>query len=225
MLEAGHRSSPDSQKALGELCEAYWFPLYAYVRRRLGNTHEAQDLTQDFFSRLLEKDIVASADPDRGRFRSFLLTSMKNFLSNERDKARAEKRGGGRVPISLDFESGESRIQHEPSNTLTPEKLFEREWTLTLLDRVLALLRERYIATEKGHHFEVLKPFITGGDVPGGYAEAAQQLGMSETAAKSAAHRMRQRYRELLRSQIAQTVAGPEEVDDEIGHLFQTLES
>jgi RNA polymerase sigma-70 factor (ECF subfamily) len=225
VLAAGRDSSPDSRRAMTQLCEAYWFPLYVYVRRRVGNVEDAQDLTQEFFARLLEQNVVAAADPERGRFRSFLLTSLKNFLANEWDKAQAKKRGGGQSPISLDFARADSRYDLDPADHETPERLYGRQWTLTLLEQVLGRLREEHAAAGKLMQFDVLKSFITGGKSAGGYGEAAKELGVTEAAAKAAAHRLRKRYRELLRSEIAQTVAEPDDVDDEIGWLFRSLET
>jgi RNA polymerase sigma-70 factor (ECF subfamily) len=207
------------------LCEAYWYPLYAYVRRRVPTTDEAQDLTQEFFVTLLEKNYLAVAQPQRGRFRAFLLTSLKHFLANEWDKAKAQKRGGPRKPVSLDFDAGESRYRLEPADELTPERLYEKQWTLTLLDRVLSRLREEFVAAGKREHFEQLKAFLAGGNTSVSYTETARELGISEGAAKVAAHRLRQRYRQLLRSEIAHTVAEPGDVDDEIRHLFESLGS
>jgi RNA polymerase sigma-70 factor (ECF subfamily) len=225
VLAAGHRSSSRSNDALAALCRTYWYPLYAYVRRRVRDVDEAQDLTQEFFSQLLEKNLFAVAHPERGKFRAFLLTSFKNFLANEWDKAKALKRGGGKAPIPLDFQSGESRFSLEPIDDLTPDRLYDKQWVLTLLKHVLGQLREESIRAGKEQPFEHLKVFITGEAAPGGYAEAAVKLGMTEGAAKVAAHRLRQRYRALLRDEIAQTVAEPSEVDDEIRSLFATLGS
>ncbi|HIM29184.1 MAG TPA: sigma-70 family RNA polymerase sigma factor [Planctomycetes bacterium] len=225
VLEAGLRSSPDSRQALARLCEAYWCPLYFYVRRRVGDSHKAEDLTQEFFTRLLDKDVVATANPYRGRFRSFLLTSLKNFLSNEWDKAKAQKRGGGRLLISLDFDKANSRLKFDAADNETPERLYERQWTMTLLELVMSRLRSESAAANKEEQFELLKSFITGGKSTSGYADVAARLQMSETAAKAAAHRLRNRYRQLLRQEIAQTVAGPDDVDDEIRRLFKSLES
>ena len=223
VIAAGRRSSPEAAVALEALCRTYWFPLYAYVRRRVSDRHEAQDLTQEFFARLLELNHFAVADPERGRFRAFLLTALKHFLTNEWEKTRALKRGGGRVPLSLDFDAGESRLSLEPASDQTPERLFERQWTITLLDQVLMRLQTEQEVAGKGRQFETLKQFLTGGREEASYADVAEELGMSAGAVKVAAHRLRQRYRELLRAEVAQTVAVPEEVDDEIRRLFETL--
>ena len=223
VIAAGEGSSPESETALATLCETYWYPLYAYVRRRGHTAEDAQDLTQAFFAVLLEKEYVRAADRERGRFRSFLLTALKRFLSKERDKARAQKRGGGRITISLDMQSGESRYAQEPSHEWTPERVYERRWALTLLDQTMARLRRRYVDTGKAEVFDGLKAFLSGeGDAPA-YGEVAEEMGMTEGAVKVAVHRLRQRYRDALRSEIAQTVADPAEVDDELDHLLEAI--
>lgn len=223
ILAAGRKSSPDADAALATLCETYWFPLYAYVRRRGHNVDESQDLTQEFFARLLEKDYVATADPERGRFRAFLLTSFKHFLSKERDKARALKRGGGRTPLSLNLALGESRYVAGPTDTLTPEQLYDRQWTVALLDRVMRRLEEEMRESGKAEWFDRLKGFIVGGSDGATYAKTAESLATSEAAAKMATHRMRKRYRELLRHEIAETVEHVADVEDEIRSLFATF--
>jgi RNA polymerase sigma-70 factor (ECF subfamily) len=223
VVAAGHRSSPDSQKALESLCQTYWYPLYAYVRRRVPDVHEAKDLTQEFFARLLERNALKVADRARGRFRAFLLTSLKNFLADERDKAKAQKRGGGHRPIPLDLESAESRYAREPVDDSSPERLYNRQWALTLLDQILNRLRDEFDAKGKQRQFEALKPLLGGENEPGDYEIAAGALGISPATAKVAAHRMRRRYREILRAEIAETVAEPSEVEDEIRYLRRTL--
>lgn len=223
VLVAGHKSSPDADAALAKLCETYWFPLYAYVRRRGHSVNEAQDLTQEFFARLIEKDYVASADPERGRFRAFLLTSFKHFLSKERDKARAQKRGGGRSLVSLDLALGESRYVAGPTNALTPEQLYDRQWTVTLLDRVMSRLEEEMRESGKADWFDRLKELIAGGSGDATYAKAAESLDTTEAAAKMATHRMRKRHRELLRREIAETIEHVADVEDEIRSLFATF--
>ena len=225
VLAAGRTSSPDSRRALTTLCETYWYPSYAYVRRRGYAREEAQDLTQEFFLGLLEKDVLRAADPERGRFRSFLLGSLKNFLANEWRDARAKKRGGGRVPLSLDFRSAEDQYALEPGHELTPEKIYERRWALTLLERSLSKLREEFTRAGKSDLFDQLKVFLGGEGQRVSYKEIAEKLAMTEGAVKVSVHRLRRRCRELLRAEIAQTVAGPEEVDEELRHLFSALEN
>lgn len=223
MLAAGQAVSRESRRALESLCRAYWFPVYAYVRRHASIAEDAQDLTQGFFAHLLDKDALGKAHPERGRFRAFLLTALKNFLANERQKARAEKRGGGKAALSLDFHAGESRYQFEPFHELTPEKLFERRWVLALLDQVLSSLRTELAEEGKELHFEQLKGGIVGEMSSDGYEQAAAALGISAAAAKQAAYRLRKRYRELFRLEVARTVAEDAEVDDEIGRLLGIL--
>ncbi len=222
-MAAGDMGRHEARIALTELCETYWYPLYAYVRRRVDNAHEAQDLTQAFFSHLLEKRVFARANRRRGRFRDFLLAALKNFLSNEWQKARAEKRGGGKAQLSLDFDSGESRFQIEPSHELTPERLFERRWVLTLLDSVLESLRIEAVEADKAEHFEQFKGALTGEATAADYERAAEALGITPAAAKQAAYRMRKRYRQFFREEVARTVADEAEVDDEIGRLLAAL--
>lgn len=207
--------------ALATLCRSYWYPLYAFVRRQGLGEHDAQDLTQEFFARLLEKGWLGGVERERGRFRSWLLASMKHFLANEWDKSRAKKRGGGVATISFDAMSAETRFRHEPADTETAEKLYDRRWALTLLDQVLARLREEMSAAGKLDLFEALKFSLTGGRTA--YAEVAAALGMSEGAVKVAVHRLRERYRELIRAEIAETVATPAEVEDELRHLLAAL--
>jgi RNA polymerase sigma-70 factor (ECF subfamily) len=203
----------------------YWYPLYAYARRHLPSAHDAQDLTQAFFVQLLEKDYLQAADPKRGKFRSFLLTAFKHFLSKERERATAQKRGGGRSLLSLDFEVGESRYHREPVDQQTPESLYERGWALAILEQTLARLRQELANAGKEKLFECLKGALAGEGLQASYAQIAEQLGMSEQAVKVAAHRLRRRYQELLRAEIAQTVASPEEVEDELRDLFAAVRS
>jgi RNA polymerase sigma-70 factor (ECF subfamily) len=217
----GH--SPEAQEALATLCQVYWYPLYAYARRRCPHVHDAQDLTQAFFTELLEKDYLQAANPERGKFRSFLLTAFKHFLSKERERAHAQKRGGGRPALSLDFELGESRYHLEPIDNATPESLYERDWALGILQQTLAQLRRELAGAGKEQLFECLKEVLAGNSVHESYARVAEQLGMSEQSIKVAVHRLRRRYRELLRAEIAQTVASPEEVDEELRDLFAAV--
>jgi RNA polymerase sigma factor (sigma-70 family) len=225
VLAAGRAESDDPQRALTSLCEQYWFPLYAYVRRQVPSPHDAQDLTQAFFAELLEKDFVQSADPQRGRFRAFLLTAMRNFLAKQWRKAKAQRRGGGRAAISLDFDSAAARYALELRSTLTPEAEFDRQWAVTLLNRVLQQLADECAAAGKERLFERTKGFLVGDPDQTTYAAVAPELNMTEAAVKMAVHRLRSRYRELLRREIAGTVADPQDVDDEIRQLFAALQA
>ncbi len=225
VLAAGKGESPDADAALATLCQRYWYPLYAFVRRLGHQPADAQDLTQEFFARLLEKQYLRAADPERGRFRSFLLSAVKHFLSKERDRAKARKRGGGRKVLPLDFEAGESRYSLEPAHEITAEKVYERRWALTLLDQVFARLREEFDRASKRNEFDRLKVYLTGEATALGYRDVAAELGMTEGAVKVAVHRLRRRYRELVREEIAHTVAGPEDVDEELRRLFAALRS
>jgi len=227
VLTAGQAASPQAGRALEELCRAYWYPLYAYVRRRGYDVHEAEDLTQEFFARLLAKNYLASVDRSKGKFRSFLLASLKHFLANEWDRAHAAKRGGGQPLLPLDTQTGEKRYRSEPSMTgsgpvdeLTAQKLLERQWALALLDLVLNRLQAESAADGKGEQFDQLKLFLTEGKGTTSYASVAKKLGTTEGAVKVAVYRLRRRYRELLREEIAHTVASPAEIEEEIRHLF-----
>lgn len=225
VLAAGKQPADDSRAALEALCKAYWYPVYAYVRRRTAQADDAQELTQAFFAFVLERNTLAAADPDRGRFRAFLLTACHNFLANAWAKESAQKRGGGRAVLSLDFEQGEDRYRLEPADRFTPERWFERQWALTLLDRVLGLLRDEFARDGKQAQFDVLKVFLDGQKDPLSSAELAARLNVSEGAARVIVHRLRRRYREILREEIAQTVADESEIDDEIRGLFDALGS
>ena len=209
-----------SHESLATLCQAYWSPLHAFVRRQGMSEHDAQDLTQEFFARLLEKGWLGGVDRERGRFRSWLLASMKHFLANEWDRNRARKRGGGAVLFSFDELDAGSRLLHE-SATESAEKLYDRRWALTLLDQVMARLRTEMAGAGKLAHFEALKFCLTG--EKNAYAEVGARLAMTEGAVKVAVHRMRERYRALLRAEIAETVAGPEEIEDELRALMAAL--
>ncbi len=226
VVDAGRPSSPNAAEALATLCEIYWFPLYAFVRRQGQSVEDAQDLTQAFFVHLLDKQALRVADRERGRFRSFLLASMKHFLAKQWRRDAAQKRGGGRAPISLDFDDGETRYRLEPSHEATPEKLFERQWALTLLARAMTRLRAELEASGKAARFAALKMFVGGETSTVPYRELADQLDMSEGAVKVAVHRMRRRYRALLREEIQHTIDTAEDtdgVDDELRHLFDAL--
>jgi RNA polymerase sigma factor (sigma-70 family) len=223
VLSAGRSDSTHARDALAKLCQAYWYPLYAYVRRQGHGPHDAQDLTQEFFARLIEKNYLGDVNREKGRFRSFLLASLKHFLANEWDKARALKRGGGHTIIPLEVDTAETRYSLEPPDPLSADKIFERRWALTLLEQVLAHLREEFVFSGKVALFEEFKGCLTGDRDSLPYSEMGRKLGMSEGAVKVAVHRLRQRYRELLRAEIANTVAGPNEVDEELRYLFSVL--
>jgi RNA polymerase sigma factor (sigma-70 family) len=220
VLHASRDEPAQVRAALAQLCQAYWYPLYSFVRRRGYSPHEAEDLTQAFFVQLLEKRGLERVDPELGRFRTFLLASLKNFLANDWDRAQARKRGGGQTIVSLDQQSAESRYQLEPSHDMTPERHFERQWAMTLLDQVLDALRDEYHFEGKGDLFDELNSVIIG--QPGGYADMAARLRRSEGAIKVAVHRLRHRYRELMRARIAATV-GEGDVEDELRHLLAVL--
>src|ERR1043165_9396372 len=207
VLRAGRGADTTAHPALAQLCERYWLPLYAYVRRHKTDRQEAQDLTQEFFARLLEKKTVARANPERGRFRAFLLASLKHFLANEWNRARTQKRGGQSKQISFDWNRGESRLKLEPAQTLTPERLFEREWALQLLELVFEKLRAQYAAAGKSRQFEALHGFLRGERSDEGYAAAARELKQTEGAVRQEAHRLRKAYRALLKDERSQTLA------------------
>jgi RNA polymerase sigma factor (sigma-70 family) len=223
VLEAGHSSLPGAQEALETLCRTYWYPLYAYVRRAGRSVEDAQDLTQQFFARLLEKHYFALASRERGRFRSFLLSSLKNFLANEYHREARLKRGGGQALAWLDSVGAEQRFATEPIDASTPETLFEQRWALTLLESALNRLREEYTASGRGLLFDLLKSYVWGEKNAATYADAAAQLDLTEEAIKKAVQRMRQRFRDLLRAEIGQTVATISEVEEELRYLIQVL--
>jgi len=225
VLAAGRPKSASYQQALETLCQTYWFPLYAYLRRHGSNSHEAQDYTQAFFTALLDKGGLGLADPKRGKFRSFLLASLKHFLSNERARARAKKRGGGKKVLSLDFDSAESQYALEPRDELSPEKLFERSWALTVLDRTMSRLQAEAVGTNKQKLFDRLKSYLAAGKGSTPYRNVADELDMTEGAVRIAVHRLRRRYRELLRDEISQTVTSDDQIDEEIRDLFTALGS
>jgi RNA polymerase sigma factor (sigma-70 family) len=223
LAAAGKRDLLPAEQALEKLCRVYWLPLYTYIRRQGESPHDAQDLTQEFFARLLEKDFLGSVDQTKGRFRSFLLAALKHFLSNQRDRARAQKRGGGQKLLSLDFSGAETNIGIQPADEQTPDKAFEKRWALTLLEQSLARLRREYTDRGSQELFEQLKTTLTEGRGGVAYAELATRLGMTEASVKMAVHRLKQRYREVLRAEIAETVAQESEVEDELREVFRAL--
>jgi len=223
LVLAAQEPSPDGRAALARLCERYWYPVYAYVRRRGHAPEDSQDLTQEFFTRILEKRWLRSVAPAKGRFRSFLLATCTHFLSNQRDRARARKRGSGCAIVPLDFAAAEARYGREPGDTLTPEQLFERRWALALLDHVLGAVRLELEAAGRGGQFDVLRSFLAG--EPPSHAEAARRLGTSEAAVRVAVHRLRRRYRERLLAEIRRTLADPADVGEEVKYLLAVLGS
>ena len=223
VLDAGRNSSAGSRRALADLSRIYWYPIYVFIRRRGSTVEDAQDLTQEFFAELLEKATLRVADPERGRFRSFLLAAVTNFLAKQRRKAGARKRRGNRPLLSLDLATAEQRYALEPSHELTAEKIFERRWAMTLLEHVIAGLKGEATAAGKLRQFDLLAPFLGGSRQTVPYATIARQLNLTEGAVKVAVHRLRRRCRELLRAEIAQTVADPAEIDDELRALFATV--
>jgi RNA polymerase sigma-70 factor (ECF subfamily) len=223
ILQAGRSESAAAQAALAELCRVYWPPLYAYLRRQGHSPEDAKDLTQEFFARLLARRVFTAARPERGRFRSWLLMTLKRFLANEWHRARARKRGGGQELLSIDAHLAESRCGAEPAHGLSADVVFERQWAATLLDQVLVRLEREYAAAGKGKLFQHLKDCLTPEGPARPYAEVAAQAGLTEAAVKVAAHRLRARYRELLRLEIAKTVSTPAEVEEEIRHLLATF--
>ena len=219
------RSARDGQStpALEKLCRAYWSPLYAYVRREGYSPEDAQDMTQEFFSRMLEDHSLASVHETKGRFRSFLLASIKHLLANEWKRANRQKRGGGQKHFSLEAEIAEGHHRVEPLDPLDPERVYEKRWAETLLQRALDRLRAEWGSKDTARHFDELKPFLVDKQAAGSFADIAARAGMTEASLKWAVHKLRQRYRELVRDEIAQTVSTAEEIDDEIRHLFSVL--
>jgi RNA polymerase sigma-70 factor (ECF subfamily) len=220
---AGQADSPQANEALERLCRTYWYPLYVYVRRQGNSPEDAQDLTQIFFSHLLEKNCFAKADRDRGKFRTFLLRSLKNFLVNQWKRSGRLKRGGGVEFLSMDANVAEDRYAAEPANTSNPDAAYEQRWAVTLIEQVLNTLRREYTAADKARLFEELKGLIWGDKSTACYAEIAGHLNLTEGTVKVAVHRLRQRFRELLRTEVAHTVARPEDVDDELRHLIAVV--
>lgn len=224
VLRASRPGTPEADEALEVLCRTYWYPVYAYVRNRGHGPEDAQDLVQEFFARLLEKNWLAEIEPGGGKFRSFLLTAVKRFLANDYDYRRAQKRGGGRTILSLDEEQSEGRYVSEPATQDTPERIFERRWALAVLDQALAALRLEIASAGKTKEFELLGQFLSREAEPGEYAQVAAQLGMSANAVAVGVHRLRQRYREVLRECVANTLQEPGQVDEEIRQLLCLLQ-
>jgi RNA polymerase sigma-70 factor (ECF subfamily) len=223
VLAAGETQTPQSAQALEALCRAYWFPLYAYVRRQGYAPEDSRDLTQDFFARFLDKNYVTHALPERGKFRTFLLTSLKHFLVSEWRKTERQVRGGGPAFIPWDADAAEQCYAAEPPGELTAEKMYEKRCAIALMERVLARLRDEYHAADKDRLFEQLKSCVWGNQSAQPYAEMAAELGLTEGAVKTSVHRLRQRCRELLRAEVAHTVARPEDIDEELRHLIDVF--
>jgi RNA polymerase sigma-70 factor (ECF subfamily) len=220
VLAAGNRSMPAADVALEELCRTYWYPLYAYVRRHGHSREDAEDLTQSFFARFLQKNYLEKLRSEHGKFRAFLIASLKHFLANEWDRSQRQKRGGGVPTLSLDWQDADARYQIDPADNLSPDKLYDRAWAVTLLERVISRLREEHAADGKALLFDRLKPFLMlgHGEIP--YAQAAAGLAVTEGAARVAVHRLRRRYRELLREEIGQTLSDPAQMEEEMRALF-----
>jgi len=223
VLAAGRRSTPQSDSALEELCRTYWFPLYAYVRRQGHSKEDAEDLTQGFFAGFLRRNYLEDLSSQRGRFRAFLLAALKHFLANEWDKTRRQKRGGGVPHLSLDWHSADTQFQVAAANQQSPDAAFDREWATALLAKVIERLRAESATEGKAAHFEELKAFLTAAKGEASYPEAARALEMEETAVRVAVHRLRKRYRQLLRAEIANTLADPAQVDEELRALFSAF--
>ncbi len=223
VMAARDKESPNATAALEVLCRTYWYPLYAFIRRQGRNPQDAQDLTQEFFARLLQKDYLQAVDREKGRFRTFLRVALKRFLLNEWDRANRAKRGGGRAHVAFDTETAEGRYQTELSDSLSPDLLYERQWALTLLNQALDRLQEEYERAGKLPEFELLKASLTAdrGTIP--YAALAEQLGTSEGSARVGVHRLRKRFRAVFRAEVAETVAGVDDIDGELRHLVQIL--
>ena len=222
VLRAG-RGSVEAQQAMEQLCELYWYPIYAFARRRGASAQEAEDLTQGFFVRVLEKEFFRDADPERGRFRSFLLTIFKRYWGDERDKARALKRGGRVHHLSIDFPSAEDRYRAEPVDGWTAEKLFERRWAITLLDRTLAELERSYVEKGKSEFFASTRLFLTASPGDESYEDVAERLSMKKETLRVAVHRMRASYRKLLEEEVVRTLASPDDFENELETLQMAL--
>lgn len=222
-MRAGNGRSAEAASALEKLCRGYWYPLYADVRRQGHAVHAAQDLTQEFFSRLLESKGLDSVHPDKGRFRSFLIASLRHFLANDWKHSQRQKRGSGQLHFSIEADLAEGRYQREPADHFTPEKAFERRWAAALLQRVLDRLQDEWEHKDPARHFEDLKPFLLDHKGSAPFAATALRLGVTEASLKWAVHKLRRRYGEIFREEISGTVSSPDEIDDEIRHLFSVL--
>lgn len=224
-MNAAGAGDSAARSALAKLCETYWYPLYAYVRRRGATPDDARDLTQGFLAFLIERRDFDSLRKERGRFRAFLLASLQHYLANDFARRTTQKRGGGVLPISLEFDSAEGKYQFEPADKETPQTLFERRWALTVIERALAEVRSEWVAASRGAEFEALKACLIGGTPAGGYAAVAKDISSSEGAVRVAVHRLRRKFQKRLRDEIAETVADPSEVDDEIRFLLRVLDA
>jgi len=220
---AGASGTPESQVALEDLCQAYWHPLYGFIRRSGCSATEAQDLTQGFIVSLLSRDAIGLADPQRGRFRSFLLGSLNKFLVDQHRRENAQKRGGGQTIFSIDAATAEERYHREPVDQLTPEKIFQRQWAVTMLERAQARLQQSYLESGQADLLEQLMPHLRRDQDRLPYRDIAKRLNMQENAVKVAAHRLKKKYREALRSEILQTLDSPDELEDELKQLFSYL--
>jgi RNA polymerase sigma-70 factor (ECF subfamily) len=223
VLQAGRKSSPNSDRALADLCQSYWYPLYAYVRRRCQSREDAEDLTQGFFEKFLAKNYLEGLNAERGKFRAFLLASLKHFLANEWDKAGRQKRGGGSQHLSLDWQQADERFHVVPPDHASPDRLFDREWAITLLEQVVERLRSECTADGRAELFEQARGYLMLGEALIPYSEAAAKLGLEEGAVRVAVHRLRKRYRQLLRDEIAQTINDPAQVQEELRSLQAAL--
>jgi len=223
VVEAGKGGSERSSAALARLCRAYWYPLYVFVRRQGHSPEDAQDLVQEFFARVLDRNYFRAADPQKGRFRFFLVAALRHFLANEWDRTQCQKRGGDRQIVSFEDQDPETRYLAETASDLSAEKAFERRWALTLLEQTLEQLKAEYAAAGRAELFSELEVFLNGEQSPHSSAQICQRLGMREGTLRVTVHRLRQRYRELLRLEIAKTVESTADIDDEIRHLFEAL--
>jgi RNA polymerase sigma-70 factor (ECF subfamily) len=223
VIAAGQSNLPESRDALEALCEVYWYPLYVYVRRRGHDEDDARDLTQGFFAKLLEKNWVADADPQRGKFRTFMLTALKHYMADEWDRQRAQKRGGGKVPLSLDFDTAEDGYKLELPDDRTPEDVYDACWAETVVQRARERLRREKLEPGKEERFERLEGFVTGEGLEVPYKEVAEELGLSESAVKVAVYRLRQRFGEIVREEVTNTVRDPDDVESEMRHLLGLL--